>query len=151
MPDPTPCVRIAALVGSHTVVRDGRPVSVYQAVGGQAVDDIAAAVADEVVAPLEAERDRLRWERDEERAARRTAAECADRFRDVLAEALGYADENPGDDTLVATLREHYGRTGAEPTRWRDFLAAARAQVDQVAAEPMRIHVIDLTEEDDQT
>src|SRR5690554_6928609 len=52
MPDPTPRVRIAALIGSHTAVRDGRPVSVYQAVGGQAVDDIAAAVADDVVAPL---------------------------------------------------------------------------------------------------
>lgn len=69
------------------------------------------------------------------RAAHRTAAAAADRFRDVLAECLGHAEENPGDDTLVAEVRSHFGRPGPEPTRWRDFLTGALAQVDQIRAD----------------
>lgn len=72
----------------------------------------------------------------DEHAAKKVAAGAADRFRDVLSEALGYEDENPGDDVLVATLREHFGKTGPEPTRWRDFCAGALAVVDQIAATP---------------
>lgn len=67
--------------------------------------------------------------------AYRTASESADRFRDVLAEALGHPDENPGDDTLIAELRQHFGKTGPEPTRWRNFVASQRAIVDQINAE----------------
>jgi hypothetical protein len=69
------------------------------------------------------------------RAAHRIASDVADRFRDVLSEALGHPDRNPGDDVLVAELREHFGMTGPEPTRWRDFLVGARAMVDQINAE----------------
>lgn len=54
--------------------------------------------------------------------ARRIAADAADRFRDVLCEVLGYTDENPGDDVLVTELREHFGKTGPESTRWREFI-----------------------------
>lgn len=61
-------------------------------------------------------------------------SERLDRFRDVLAEALGYADVNPGDEVLLADLRRHFGKTGPEPTRWRDFLTGAKAQVDQINA-----------------
>lgn len=57
--------------------------------------------------------------------ARRIAADAADRFRDVICEVLDYTDENPGDDVLVVELREHFGKTGPEPTRWRDFLGAS--------------------------
>jgi hypothetical protein len=81
------------------------------------------------------ERDALRALLDDERAARRVAADAADRFRDVLSECLGHPDENPGDDVLVAELRDHFGRTGPEPTGWRDFIAGALAQVDQINAE----------------
>lgn len=75
---------------------------------------------------------RTRAEVDDERAARRTAGDAADRFRDVLSECLGHPDENPGDDVLVSELRHHFGKTGPEPTRWRDFVTGARAQVDQI-------------------
>lgn len=81
----------------------------------------------DLMRPVVAERDALR-------AALKTASESADRFRDVLSEALGHPDENPGDDALVAELRRHFGKTGPEPTRWRDFLIGARAQVDQINA-----------------
>jgi hypothetical protein len=54
----------------------------------------------------------------------RIADECADRFRDAVCEALGL-DENPGDDALIAGLRAHFGKTGPEPTRWRDFVSGA--------------------------
>lgn len=64
--------------------------------------------------------------------AYRTASESADRFRDVLAEALGYPDENPGDDVLIADLRRHFGKTGPEPTRWREFVARSLAIVEQI-------------------
>lgn len=57
----------------------------------------------------------------DERGGRQVAAEAADRFRDVVSEALGL-DENPGDDALVRDLRAHFGKTGPEPRRWRDFL-----------------------------
>jgi hypothetical protein len=76
----------------------------------------------------------LRAQVADERAAKGIAADAADRFRDVLSDALGFAEENPGDDVLVERLREHFGRTGPEPTRWRDFLVGARAQVDQINA-----------------
>lgn len=72
---------------------------------------------------------------DDERAAKKIAADAADRFRDVLAECLGYVDENPGDDVLVRDLRAHFGRTGPEPTRWRDFLSGALAVIDQINAD----------------
>lgn len=71
----------------------------------------------------------------DERAARKIAGDSADRFRDVLSECLGHKDENPGDDVLVRELREHFGKTGPEPTRWRDFCAGALAVVDQINAE----------------
>lgn len=68
-------------------------------------------------------------------SAHRVAAAAADRFRDVLAEALGYEDENPGDEVLIRDLRAHFGKTGPEPTRWREFLTGAQAVVDQINAE----------------
>lgn len=70
----------------------------------------------------------------DERAAKQIAAEAADRFRDVLSEALGHDDENPGDDVLVAELRRHFGKSGPEPRRWRDFCAGALARLDQIRA-----------------
>ena len=76
-----------------------------------------------------------RAERDDERAGRKAAGAAADRFRDNLADALGYPDRNPGDDVLIAKLREHFGRTGPEPTRWRDFCTGALAIVDQINAD----------------
>lgn len=72
---------------------------------------------------------------DEQRGATRVAAAAADRFRDVLSEALGHPDNNPGDDVLVTELRKHFGFSGPEPTRWRDFLTGARAQIDQIEAD----------------
>lgn len=87
------------------------------------------------VAQPEAETARLRAERDDALGGYREAAKAADRFRDVLSECLGHADENPGDDVLVRELREHFGRTGPEPTRWRDFCTGARAIVDQINAD----------------
>lgn len=81
------------------------------------------------------ENDALRRERDDALGGYRVAAESADRFRDVLADALGYGGENPGDDVLIRDLRAHFGRTGPEPTRWRDFCTGARAVVDQINAE----------------
>lgn len=77
----------------------------------------------------------LRYELDDQRAAKQTAGGYLDRFRDVLSEALGHPDENPGDDVLVAELREHFGKTGPEPTRWRDFITGATAIKDQINAE----------------
>ena len=71
----------------------------------------------------------------DERAAKKVAADAADRFRDVLSECLGHEEENPGDDALVAEVREHFGKSGPEPTRWRDFCAGALAQLDQIAAD----------------
>ncbi len=79
----------------------------------------------------------LRADLDDQRAAKQTAAAAADRFRDVLAEALGHPDENPGDDVLITELREHFGKTGPEPTRWRDFLVGATAIKDQINADIM--------------
>jgi hypothetical protein len=64
----------------------------------------------------------------------RAAAAAADRFRDVLSECLGHSDENPGDDVLVAELRTHFGKTGPEPVRWRNFLTGVLAEVDQIRA-----------------
>jgi hypothetical protein len=91
---------------------------------------------------IEAERDALKAaiertnaELDDERAAKKIAADAADRFRDVLSEALGRPDENPGDDVLVAELRQHFGLNGPEPTRWREFVTGAKAVVDQINAE----------------
>lgn len=60
--------------------------------------------------------------------AHRIASEAADRFRDVVTECLGL-DQNPGDDLLVEFLRARCGKTGPEPTRWRDFCSDALAQV----------------------
>lgn len=75
-----------------------------------------------------------RAELEDQRAAKRTAAESADRFRDVVADCLGHADENPGDDALIAELRAHFGRTGPEPTGWRDRLVGYEAARDQINA-----------------
>ncbi|MFB6665997.1 hypothetical protein [Streptomyces parvus] len=80
------------------------------------------------------ELNRLRADLEDQRKARQTAAGAADRFRDVLSEALGHDDENPGDDALIAELRAHFGKTGPEPTRWRDFLTGAEAIRDQINA-----------------
>lgn len=77
---------------------------------------------------------RLKQDLENEREARRIVADACDRLRDVLADALGYED-NPGDDQLVADLRRHFGKTGPEPTRWRDFCAGALAMVDQINAD----------------
>lgn len=82
-----------------------------------------------------AEADALRQELENALGGYRVASECLDRFRDVLAEALGYEYENPGDDVLIHDLRDHFGKTGPEPTRWRDFTAGALARVDQINAE----------------
>jgi hypothetical protein len=78
--------------------------------------------------------DALRDEVEDLRGGYRQASAYLDRFRDVVAECMGYGDENPGDDQLLATLRAHYGRTGPEPTRWREFVAGAEALRDQIAA-----------------
>jgi hypothetical protein len=71
---------------------------------------------------------------EDQRKAHRTAAEAADRFRDILCEALGHPDENPGDDTLVNQIRAHFGKTGPEPTTWRDRLTGYEATRDQINA-----------------
>lgn len=76
----------------------------------------------------------LHAELEDQRAARQTAAAAADRFRDVVCEALGHDDDNPGDDTLIAELRTHFGKTGPEPTAWRDRLAGYEAIRDQINA-----------------
>jgi hypothetical protein len=68
---------------------------------------------------------------DDLAAAYRTAAAAADRFRDVLCEVLGH-DLNPGDDLLIAELRTRFGRTGPEPTRWRDRLDGYRARLAEL-------------------
>jgi hypothetical protein len=81
------------------------------------------------------------------REAWRLAGDQLDRFRDVLTECLNHP-ENPGDEVLLADLREHFGKTGPEPTRWRDFLTGALAQLDQIAAMPSPL-VIDDTEGDE--
>lgn len=83
---------------------------------------------------LLAERDQLAAALADQRGARRIAAESADRLRDVLCEALGHDDENPGDDVLVAELRARFGKSGPEPTRWRDFITSAEAIRDQLIA-----------------
>jgi hypothetical protein len=80
------------------------------------------------------ELDALYVELEDQHAARQTAAGAADRFRDVLCEALGHDDDNPGDDILVAELRAHFGKTGPEPTNWRDRLAGYEAIRDQINA-----------------
>ncbi|MFD8777572.1 hypothetical protein [Streptomyces sp. NPDC059916] len=82
----------------------------------------------------ENERDRLRAESEDQRKAKQTAAGAADRFRDALCEVLGYPDDNPGDDVLVAKLREHFGKTGPEATAWRDRMAGYEAVRDQISA-----------------
>jgi hypothetical protein len=87
------------------------------------------------VEELEGQLAKAQAELDDQRGATRVAAGAADRFRDVLSEFLGHGEENPGDDVLVAELREKGGFSGPEPTRWRDFLAGARAQIDRIEAE----------------
>lgn len=78
--------------------------------------------------------DQLYDDLEDQRAARQTAAGAADRFRDVICEALGL-DENPGDDTLVAAIRAHFGKAGPEPTAWRERLVGYEAIRDQINAE----------------
>jgi hypothetical protein len=67
-------------------------------------------------------------------AAYKIASDTADRFRDVVSEALGL-DVNPGDDLLVEQLRALHGKTGPEPMRWRNFLTGAIAHIDQIEAD----------------
>lgn len=67
---------------------------------------------------------------DDTKAAYRVAADAAGRFRDVVTEVLDL-DENPGDDELVRLLREKHGKTGPEPTRWRDFITGAGAYLER--------------------
>jgi hypothetical protein len=52
------------------------------------------------------------------------------------------------DDALTARddLREHFGKTGPEPRRWRDFVTGARAVVDQINAD--RAALVDTPEEE---
>lgn len=76
----------------------------------------------------------LRLELDDQRKAYRTASDAADRFRDVVCEVLGHDEENPGDDALVTQLRQHFGKTGPEPTNWRNRLAGYEAVRDQINA-----------------
>jgi hypothetical protein len=78
--------------------------------------------------------ERLTAELSDERGAKRIAADSADRFRDVLCEVLNHPDENPGDDVLVAELRANFGKTGPEPTAWRNRLAGYEAIRDQIKA-----------------
>jgi hypothetical protein len=78
--------------------------------------------------------DRLYAELEDQRGAKQTAAGAADRFRDILCEALNHDDDNPGDDVLVAELRAHFGKTGPEPTNWRVRLAGYGAVRDQINA-----------------
>jgi len=66
-------------------------------------------------------------------AATKVAGDAADRFRDVLEEALSL-EENPGDDELVRLLREKHGKTGPEPRRWRDFITGAVAHMENKGA-----------------
>lgn len=96
---------------------------------GRAIDDAQTAAR-----CIEHGHDSLHTALGDVRAAHRIAADSADRFRDVLAECLSHIDENPGDDALVVELRQHFGKTGPEPTRWRDFCAGALSQVDQIRA-----------------
>jgi hypothetical protein len=71
---------------------------------------------------------------EDQRAATRTAAGAADRFRDILCDILGHPDDNPGDDVLVAEIRARFGKTGPEPTSWRDRLVGYEAIRDQINA-----------------
>jgi len=76
----------------------------------------------------------VRAELDDIRGAYRIASSVADRFRDVVCDAIGFVDENPGDDEALAELRRQHGRTGPEPRRWRDVCAGALATLDQIHA-----------------
>lgn len=63
------------------------------------------------------------------REAWRIASGSADRFRDVICQALGL-DENPGDDDLVFLLLKAHGKADEpESHRWRGFLDDALAAV----------------------
>jgi len=77
------------------------------------------------------------------RAAYKIASDTCDRFRDVVSEVLGL-DENPGDDELVRQLRALHGKSGPEPTRWREFLTGSIARLDQIAAASNVAYVADL-------
>src|SRR5690606_2951441 len=78
----------------------------------------------------EAEREQLRAAAEDEQKARKIAGGAADRFRDVVCEVLGYGAENPGDDVLITELRALHGKSGPEPTRWRDFLTGSIAHLE---------------------
>lgn len=108
----------------------------YRATGGSLdiATDAEDPVTDAVLAVRDTELQQLRDELEDQRAAKQTAAGAADRFRDVLCEALGHPDENPGDDVLVAELRARFGKTGPEPTAWRDRLVGYEAIRDQINA-----------------
>ena len=59
------------------------------------------------------------------------ASASADRFRDVITQALGL-EENPGDDELVARLLAAHGLAGQpERTQWRDTLTSAETRLQE--------------------
>jgi hypothetical protein len=61
-----------------------------------------------------------------------TASESADRFRDVICQALGLG-ENPGDDELCRLLLDAHGKADEpESHRWRDFLDGQLERITDV-------------------
>ena len=86
---------------------------------------------------------------EDERAAKRIAAESADRFRDVLEEVLDLT-ENPGDDELVRLIRERHGKTGPEPRRWRNFVTGAVAHMEREGFRWLPDYVLDKHHEEDE-
>lgn len=76
---------------------------------------------------------------EDQSAATRAAAGAADRFRDILCDILGHPDDNPGGDVLAAEIRARFGKTGPEPTSWRDRLVGYEAIRDQINAAARRI------------
>lgn len=51
------------------------------------------------------------------------ASDAANRFRENIMDCLGFA-RNPGNDRLIAALRDHFIRDDPEPTTWRDNLSS---------------------------
>jgi hypothetical protein len=71
------------------------------------------------------------------RAAYRAASAVADRFRDIVSQVLGLA-ENPGDDELVSRLMAAHGMAGQpEATRWRDFISTSRTNLAEAGVQFM--------------
>lgn len=68
---------------------------------------------------------------DDAVAAYRKSSSYLDRFRDVVLEVLDM-DDNPGDDIMLDKLREHFGKTGPESTKWRDRLVGYEAEIKEI-------------------